>query len=54
MARTEVTKHITEYIRVNNLQNPANKRHILPDPSLKKLLNAGEKVNEFELIGQPL
>ena len=42
MARTEVTKHITGYIKDNGLQNPENKRQILPDSNLKKLLNAGD------------
>lgn len=42
MARTEVTKHVTGYIRDQGLQNPANKRQILPDDKLKKLLNAND------------
>lgn len=42
MARTEVTKHVTGYIRDHGLQNPANKRQILPDDKLKKLLNAND------------
>lgn len=39
VARTEVTKKITEYIKEHNLQNPANKREILLDGPLKTLLN---------------
>jgi chromatin remodeling complex protein RSC6 len=42
MARTEVTKHITSYIKENNLQNAANKREIAPDAALKTLLNIGK------------
>lgn len=38
-ARTEVTKYIIKYIQENNLQNPKNKREILPDNDLKQLLN---------------
>ena len=38
-ARTEVTKYIIKYIQENNLQNPENKREILPDNDLKQLLN---------------
>ena len=51
LARTAVTKHITQYIKEKNLQNPANKRHILPDESLGKLLNAGkdDEVTYFNL-----
>ena len=39
MARTEVTKYLTSYIKENELQDQANKRKILPDDKLKKLLN---------------
>lgn len=42
MARTEVTKHITSYIKEHNLQNAANKREIAPDAKLKSLLNIGK------------
>ena len=38
MARTEVTKHLTQYIKQHNLQNPENKKQIQPDSSLAKLL----------------
>ena len=39
VARTDVTKKITEYIRENNLQNPDNRREIVLDAPLRKLLN---------------
>lgn len=39
LARCQVTKHIAEYIKKNELQNPKNKRQILPDEKLKNLLN---------------
>ena len=39
MARTEVTKHLTTYIKEHNLQDQENKRKILPDSKLQKLLN---------------
>ena len=42
MARTEVTKYLTEYIRTNNLQWEQDKRKIIPDKKLKDLLNCGE------------
>jgi upstream activation factor subunit UAF30 len=38
VARTEVTREINTYIREHNLQDPKNRRHILPDAKLKKLL----------------
>lgn len=37
IARTEVTKHITGYIRDHDLQNPENRREIVPDAALKKI-----------------
>ena len=51
MARTEVTKYITQYIKDHGLQNPDNKRHILPDSKLKNLLNVkdNDEVTYFNL-----
>lgn len=37
VSRTEVTKSIIKYIADHNLQNPENKRQILPDETLLKL-----------------
>ena len=37
-SRVDVTKHICAYIKDNDLQNPKDKREILPDSKLKKLL----------------
>ena len=51
MARTEVTKLLTQYVRDHNLQDPSNKRNIVPDDRLKKLLNvkASDTVTYFNL-----
>ena len=38
IARTEVTKAINAYCKAHNLQNEADKRKILPDTHLRKLL----------------
>jgi upstream activation factor subunit UAF30 len=38
MARTEVTKKVTQYIKENNLRNPEKKRFIIIDEKLAKLL----------------
>jgi upstream activation factor subunit UAF30 len=38
LARTDVTKKITQYIKENNLQDPLNKRRLLLDKSLTTLL----------------
>ena len=43
MARTEVTKKITTYIKDHNLQDQKDKRHILPDKKLTKLLKLGKE-----------
>lgn len=43
MARTDVTKQITAYVRSNNLQAKENGRLILADDKLKKLLKYDEK-----------
>ena len=50
MARTEVTKALTEYIREHKLQDEKDKRTILPDKKLGKLLNSNdEKLTYFNL-----
>jgi upstream activation factor subunit UAF30 len=51
MARTEVTKYLTSYIKEHNLQDQANKRKIIPDAALKKLLNvkASDELTYFNL-----
>jgi chromatin remodeling complex protein RSC6 len=37
-ARTDVNKHLTTYIKSNNLQDQNNKTIIIPDNKLKNLL----------------
>ena len=51
LARTEVTKHLTTYIKAHNLQAPEDKRVILPDAKLKKLLKVpkGDEITYFNL-----
>ena len=48
--RTEVTKLLWDYIKANNLQNPANKRNILTDSKLKAVMGKDE-VTMFEMAG---
>ena len=43
IARTEVTQHLIKYIKDNNLQNNENKKNIIPDQKLKKLLKLKKK-----------
>jgi len=51
IARTDVTRYIIDYIKKNNLQNPNNRRFILPDEKLHKLLNldSGDKITYFNI-----
>ena len=46
-SRIDVTKFICDYIKTNNLQNPEDKRRIIPDKKLRSLLGAGEDVKDF-------
>jgi hypothetical protein len=39
VARTDVTSHISRYIKEHNLQNPNERREIVPDAALKKLFS---------------
>jgi chromatin remodeling complex protein RSC6 len=50
VARTEAVKLVWDYIKANNLQNPANKRNILADSKLSKVFGK-EEVTMFELTG---
>ena len=51
MARTEVTKYLTQYIKEHKLQFEEDKRKIKPDTKLKKLLNLkkDDEVTYFNL-----
>ena len=42
-SRVEVTKFICDYIKTNNLQNPDDRRQIIPDAKLQKLLGYNPK-----------
>ena len=43
IARTEVTRALISYIKLNNLQNKSNKKIILPDEKLQFLLGINEE-----------
>lgn len=51
MSRTQTTRAINAYIKEKNLNKPENKRIILPDAALRKLLNVkdGEEISFFSL-----
>lgn len=48
MPRSQVVKKLWEYIKKNNLQNPANKRNIFADATLMPIFGKKE-VNMFEM-----
>ena len=48
-SRVDVTKYICEYISKNNLQNPQDKRQILPDDKLSKLLSFDKSTSKEPL-----
>jgi chromatin remodeling complex protein RSC6 len=47
IARTDVTSKVIAYVKLNNLQNPANKKQIIPDDNLGKILQSGNDVVTF-------
>lgn len=49
MPRTEVTKKLWAYIKAHKRQDPSNKRNILPDEKLAKVLGNKKSVNMFEM-----
>ena len=48
LKRTEVVSKVWDYIRKNELQKPSDKRQILADETLKKVVGKDE-VSMFEL-----
>jgi upstream activation factor subunit UAF30 len=48
ISRGQVVSKMWEYIKKNNLQNPANKREILADAKLEPIFGA-KKVTMFEM-----
>ena len=49
MPRGQVVKKLWEYIKMNNLQNPNNKREIMADGKLRPLFGGKDKVDMFEM-----
>lgn len=50
-SRTDITRFINAYVKEHNLNNPQNRRFIIPDAKLKAILNVkdGEEINYFIL-----
>lgn len=51
LSRAEVSSKVHEYIKANNLQNPEDRRQIVPDAKLNKVLavGKGETLTYFHL-----
>lgn len=52
MPRTEVMKRLWDYIKKNKLQDPKNKRNIIPDANLKKVFGSSEPINMFKMTSR--
>ena len=50
MPRTEVTKKLWAYIKTRKLQDPKNKRNILPDDKLTKVFGGKKAINMFDMV----
>ncbi len=51
LSRPEVTKKLWEYIKSHNLQDPKNKRMIIPDANLAKVFGSKKPVDMMKLAG---
>jgi len=49
LSRGEVVSKMWAYIKANNLQNPANKREIVADATLKPIFGGKDAVDMFEM-----
>jgi chromatin remodeling complex protein RSC6 len=47
IARTDVTSKVIAYVKTHNLQNPENKKQIVPDAKLNGILQSGNDVVTF-------
>jgi chromatin remodeling complex protein RSC6 len=47
IARTDVTSKVIAYVKAQNLQNPENKKQIVPDAKLGAILQSGNDVVTF-------
>ncbi len=52
MPRTEVTKKLWDYIKKHKLQDPQNKRNIVPDQKLAKVLGSTQPIDMFKMTSK--
>jgi len=48
VARTDVTSHISKYIREHNLQNPEARREIVPNATLRKIFSEPTETSKLD------
>lgn len=48
VARTDITSHVSKYIKEHNLQNPDARREIIPDAALKKLFSEAVEIGKTD------
>ena len=51
LPRMEVTKKVWEYIKSKDLQDPNNKRQIVPDSNLAKVFGHSDPIDMMKLAG---
>jgi chromatin remodeling complex protein RSC6 len=52
MPRTEVMKKLWDYIKKHKLQDPQNKRNIIPDQKLAKVFGSTQPINMFKMTSK--
>lgn len=52
MARTEVTKKLWDYIKKHKLQDTHNKRNIVPDQKLARVLGSSQPIDMFKMTSK--
>lgn len=52
MPRTEVMKRLWDYIKKHRLQDPKNKRNIIPDQNLSKVFGSSQPINMFKMTSK--
>lgn len=52
MPRTEITKKLWDYIKKHKLQDPQNKRNIMPDQKLSKVLGSTQHIDMFKMTSK--
>lgn len=52
MARTEVTKKLWDYIKKHKLQAQDNKRNIIPDEKLGRVLGSTQPIDMFKMTSK--